>query len=128
MTGQVILSEALSDNQKRALLALQEHPTLEEAAGAIGLTSRTLRRYLEDPIFLNEYRRLRRTVWEVSVSELQAASGEAVATLRANLHAESAAVQVRSARSILDHARNGLETTDLLERLENLERRLMDDE
>jgi len=126
MSGTAIFPGELTANQRRALLALVEHPTHEEAATAVGLTSRTLRRYLEDPAFLAEYRALRRAVWERAVGELQTACSEAVSTLRANLGAESEAVQVRAARSILDHARSGLETTDLLERLEALERRLDD--
>lgn len=124
MSGAAVFSEELTDNQRRALLALVEHPTLEEAAAAVGLTSRTLRRYLEDPVFLSEYRALRRAVWEQAVAELQQACGEAVATLRRNLDAESEAAQIRAARTILDHARSGLEITDMLERLEELERRL----
>lgn len=128
MSGAAIFSETLTENQRRSLLALVEHPTLEAAAVAVGLTSRTLRRYLEDPLFLTEYRALRRTVWEQAIGELQQACGEAVETLRRNLDAESEAAQIRAARTILDHARSGLETTDLLERLESLERRLLDDE
>lgn len=126
MSGSTVFSEELTGNQRRALLALVERPTLEEAASAVGLTSRTLRRYLEDPVFLAEYRTLRRAVWERAVAELQQACGEAVATLRRNLDAESEAAQIRAARSILDHARSGLETTDVLERLEELERRMLD--
>jgi len=126
MTRPAVFPDELTDRQRSALLALVEHPTLEEAARAVGLSRRTLYRYLEDPLFLAEYRRLRRAVWERAVGELQTACSEAVSTLRANLGAESEAVQVRAARSILDHARSGLETTDLLERLEALERRLDD--
>lgn len=44
----------LSRNQKRALAALLEHRTITAAAEACGLTTKTLSRYLDDPIFRAE--------------------------------------------------------------------------
>jgi hypothetical protein len=41
----------LSRNQKRALAALLEFRTLAGAAGACGLATKTLSRYLDDPAF-----------------------------------------------------------------------------
>ena len=44
----------LNANQKKALPALLEYPTIGEAAEACGSNERTLYRYLQDPIFKAE--------------------------------------------------------------------------
>lgn len=41
----------LSRNQRRALAALLEHRTITRAAEACGLSTKTLSRYMADPIF-----------------------------------------------------------------------------
>ena len=48
----------MTRNQERALAALIGSPTQEAAAAKAGITSRTLRRYLQDPEFSAEYERL----------------------------------------------------------------------
>jgi hypothetical protein len=44
----------LSRNQRRALAALLEHRTITLAAAACGLTTKTLSRYIADPVFRSE--------------------------------------------------------------------------
>jgi len=47
----------LSRNQRRALAALLESRTITQAAEMCGLTTKTLSRYMEDPIFRAELAR-----------------------------------------------------------------------
>ena len=44
----------LSRNQRRALAALLEHRTITAAAEATGLATKTLSRYMRDPVFKTE--------------------------------------------------------------------------
>ena len=41
----------ITRNQKRAIKALMEYPTIEQVAGAIGVNPRTVFRWLDDPGF-----------------------------------------------------------------------------
>lgn len=47
----------MTPKQERALAALVLCPTAREAAKAAGLSESTLRRYKQDPTFLEEYRK-----------------------------------------------------------------------
>ena len=108
-------------NREKALTALIESASVIEAAEKCGLSKETLFRYLRDKDFLKEYRDTRRATVENAVSQLQQATSEAVQTLKENLHCENPAIAVRASQIILDFAFKGLETTDILERLEGLE-------
>ena len=81
----------------------------------------TLWRWLQLPDFQASYRTARRQVVERAVSELQAACGEAVETLKRNLHCENPAVEIRAAHIILEQSVSGIELMDLQERVERLE-------
>ncbi|MET0753089.1 MAG: hypothetical protein ABWZ66_06935 [Pyrinomonadaceae bacterium] len=108
-------------NKEKALTALLSSASIAEAAQKCGLTDRTLYRYLDDAEFKKEYRAARRALVENSISQIQSATGEAVETLKKNLHCENPAVEVRAAQIILDNASKGVEVWDILERLEVLE-------
>jgi len=45
------MSEKITRNQKRAIAALLEYPTIEQVAEAIGVNPRTVFRWLDDPGF-----------------------------------------------------------------------------
>ena len=108
-------------NKEKALTALLNSSSIADAAQKCGLTDRTLYRYLDDAEFKKEYRAARRALVENSISRIQSATGEAVETLKKNLHCENPSVEVRAAQIILDNALKGVEIIDILERLEVLE-------
>lgn len=108
-------------NKEKALSALLNSPSITEAARKSGISERTFYRYLDEPEFKKEFRAARRAIVENSISQIQSATGEAVETLKQNLHCENPAVEVRAAQIILDNAVKGVETIDFLERLERLE-------
>jgi hypothetical protein len=54
------VKKGLTAQQERALLALLSTTSQEAAARQCGLASRSLQRYLADPVFQAEYRQRRR--------------------------------------------------------------------
>lgn len=115
---------AKTNNHEKALSALLNSASITDAATKSGLSERTLYRYLEDEDFRKEYRTARRNLVENSIGQIQAATGEAVETLRRNLSCENPSVEVRAAQIILDSAYKGVEIVDILERVEILENEL----
>jgi hypothetical protein len=108
-------------NREKALAGLLGTSSITEAAKKSGLSERTIYRYLSDESFMKDFRRARRDLVETSIGQIQAATGEAVETLKKNLTCENPAVEVRAAQIILDTATKGVELLDILERVEILE-------
>ena len=112
----------MNAKQEAGLSALLTSKTLEEAAEKADVTSRTLRRWLQEPDFSTAYNEARRRLVESAIVQLQSVTGDAVAALKRNLNAKSEAVQVSSARTILDFAVASVATLDLEQRINELER------
>jgi AcrR family transcriptional regulator len=112
---------AKQTNKEKALIALIDSASIREAAQKSGLSEETLYRYLKDKEFIAEYRQARRATVENAITQIQQATGEAVETLKKNLHCENPAAEIRAAQIILDNAIKGVELIDVIERLENLE-------
>jgi len=108
-------------NREKALSALLESASITEAAAKCDLNEKTLRRYLDDDEFRNEYRSARRAAFEQNIVRLQSLHAGAVSTLERNLSCENPSVEVRAAQIIIEASRKDFETLDILERLENLE-------
>lgn len=108
-------------NKEKALTALIHSPSVREAAQISGLSEETLYRYLREKEFIAEYRQARRATVENAITQIQQATGEAVETLKKNLHCENPAAEIRAAQIILDNAIKGVELIDVIERLEILE-------
>lgn len=108
-------------NKDKAIIALLEHTSIRKSANACGLSEETIYRYLKEDDFIREYREARRQTVETAISNIQSATGEAVETLKRNLHCEIPAVEVRTAQIILENAVKGVEVMDFGERLERIE-------
>jgi len=116
--------EKLSRKQEQGIRALLLQPTLVDAATAIGVDERTLRRWLrDDAVFQMAYREARRAVVQHAIVQVQRATGEAVETLRSVMQdAEaSASARVSAAKAILETAVKGIEIEDLEARIAALE-------
>jgi hypothetical protein len=120
--------DKLSRTQEKAIAALLSTRTIGEAAKVCGVNDATLWRWLQLPDFQAAYRAARRQVVERAITELQAATGEAVETLKRNLHCENPAVEIRAAQIIIEQAIKGVELIDLQERVERLENLLAEQE
>lgn len=112
---------AKQTNRQIALLALLNTRSIRAASRESKISERTLYRFLEDESFRREYRKARSRLVENSIASMQAATGEAVETLLRNLNCENLAVETRCAVAILEMSKAGIETCDILERLEILE-------
>ena len=112
----------MTPKRQKALLALLENPTTEAAAKATGITSKTLRGYLNDPEFQAEYKRAFAGLLEDATRQAQRAIAPAISTLQEIVESEGENAQARisAARSILEYSMKLTEQTDILTRLESL--------
>ncbi|SRR5258708_6463274 len=110
--------------QEAAIAALLSHRSFEDAAGAVGIATHTLLRWLKDPTFDAAYRKARRAAFSQSVARLQQASGAAVSTLLKIMVDSNApaSTRVRAADSVLDHSAKAIEIEDIEVRVAALER------
>ena len=104
------------NNKEKALTALLESASIIEAAQTSGLSEKTLRRYLEEKEFSDEYAAARRQIVESAVSALQQAANEAVETLRRNLTCDNPQAEIRAAQLILDNVFGNSENTKPIEK------------
>ena len=109
--------------KEQAIAALLNHRNIDEAAHAIGVAPATLFRWMKEPDFDAAYREARRQSVHQSVARLQQATGVAGLTilkLMTDLNVP-AAVRLRAAECVFDHAIKGIELEDLDTRLTALE-------
>lgn len=116
--------ESITQKQQRALIALLTSPTKEAAAKKAGIESKTLRRYLADPDFQEEYRNAFTSMIEDVTRQAQRAIAPALSCLREIVEDESENTQARiqAARSTLEYALRLTEQFDIIERIQSLER------
>ena len=117
--------KSLSRNQEKALAGLLSLPTLGLVAAQVGVSERTLYRWLTfDEAFKAEYLRLRREIVGNAVFQLQKASNNAVNTLISVINdlENPASARVAAAVKILELSFKGLEQDDLEQRISALER------
>lgn len=120
MTADDPLASGLSRIQQRGLVALMVSRTITDAAAAVSVSEKTMRRWLADETFVTAYRAAARESARTAVSALLSAQEEAVGVLRQHLRAVSPATAVRAARALLElGVRVGAE--DLDERITGLE-------
>ena len=116
--------DKLSRKQEQGISALLFQPTLIDAATAIGVDERTLRRWLrDDAVFQIAYREARRQVVQQAIVQVQQATGEAVETLRKVMQDADApaSAKVSAAKTILETAVKAVEVEDLAARIAALE-------
>lgn len=109
-----------------AISALLENPTVKDAAAASGLAHSTLWRWMKEPSFRAAYGEAKRQVVENSISRLQKIAGEAAGVLGSIMRNESSPqnTRVAAAKIVLELSLRGVETADILTRLDLLERAL----
>jgi|SRR5580692_8778199 hypothetical protein len=107
-----------------AIVALLSHRSIEEAARAIGVAEKTLRRWMQEPDFDAAYRAAKRASFGQSIARLHHLSSAAVSTLgKVMLDPNTpASTRVRAADSILDHTAKAIEIEDIDARVSELER------
>jgi hypothetical protein len=107
-----------------AIAALLTRPNIEDAARVAGVGEKTLRRWLQEPVFRAAYRKARRDVVGQTTARLQQATGAAgaiVLKLMTDVNVP-ASVRLRAAECVLDRATKSLELDDMEDRISELER------
>ena len=119
----------LKPKQEKLIIALMSKSTTEEAIEEAGINRSTAYRYMKDPVFSGEYRRIRSEAMQQVTSKLQQASILAVETLldvMADKELSTSSSRVQASRTVLENAYKGIEMDDLQQRIEQLEERLGD--
>ena len=113
----------MTPKKQKALIALLTQPTKEKAALAAGITSKTLRSYLDDSEFQLEYQKAFAGLVEDATRKVQQTLEPAVAVLQEIMEDsdENGQVRVSAARSVLEYGLKLTEQTDILTRLKELE-------
>src|SRR5262249_33822827 len=118
--------EQLSRRQEQAIAALLEHASVTAAAASIGPAEKTRRNWLKRPEFARAYRQARGRLVEDALGRVQKAAQAAAVTLARNLRCGRPGDEIKAAAIILEHATKAVELGDLLQRVEDLERQLLE--
>jgi hypothetical protein len=113
----------LTPKQDQAIIALLNEPTIAKAATALGVSERTLHRWLEDETFHRAFRKARREAFAQAIAVTQRYAPVAVHTLAKVMTDTSvqASARVSAATNLLRFGREALELDDLAARIEALE-------
>ena len=115
----------LDDEQEAALAALLVEPTRAAAALKAAIGPATLARWLRDPDSQLEDKAARRSLVDSAIASLRRVGGEAAEALQRGLECGNDAVEIRAAALISEYGFKGLEVLDLVDRVEEIEDRLM---
>lgn len=110
--------------KEKALQALLTSRTRAEAAKAAGIGESTLREYMKDPEFLEQYREAFRNLVQDATRQAQQSIAPAIATLKEIMEDADAqaTARIQAARSTLEYSLKLTEQTDILEHLQELEK------
>lgn len=119
------MSEKLSlpAKQEAAILALQVEPSYERVAEKVGITPRTLNRWMNTPAFFAAWQESRRQNLRRATSRIQYAAQHAVScliTVMADKEAPHSA-RIAAAKTLLETAYRSSEQEDMAERIAALE-------
>lgn len=109
---------------EKVIAALLATSTREEAAEKLGINSRTIRRYFDEPEFLELYNEAAKAIISNSTEQIQKSLSPAISTLKAIVEDDSANIHARvsAARSLLEYGIRLTEINDIGKRLDTLEK------
>jgi hypothetical protein len=120
-------SKKKSRKAEQFIAALLTHPSIEAAAQAVGISSATAWRWMQDPKFAEQYREARREAMRHTTARLQEAGREAVDCLReVQRSGDSESARVSAARTILELGLKAVDLDDVQQRLDALEQAVKD--
>lgn len=119
-----VTAENLPANSEKILAALLSEPTIKAAAAKARVSEATVYRALRVEEFARLYRESRREVTQHTVMRLQARSSEAAEILFriAQDKKAPASARVSACRVIIEQAFDGTKTTELIERVDELQK------
>ena len=106
-----------------AIAALLTHRNIEEAAGAVKVSPKTLLRWMKDPEFDAAYRDAKRQAFSQSIGRLQQAWSAAVTTVLKLMVDQNApaSTRLRAADIVMERTSKAIELEDIEARLAALE-------
>ena len=109
--------------KEEAIVALLTTRTVEEAARAVGVSTKTLLRWMKEPEFDTAYRAAKRAAFGQSIARLHQLTSAAVTTLGKVMLEPGTppATRVRAADSILNHTTKAIEIEEIEARVAALE-------
>ena len=118
--------DGVKPKQEDAIVALINHPTVRLAAEAVGVSEKTMYRWLGDPEFAREHRKARRLAFTQAITLTNKYAPMAVQTLAKIASDPSAphAARVSASAALLKFSRESIELDDLAGRLDDVENRL----
>lgn len=118
--------EKLSRKANLLMLALLTSNNLEDAASVAGVSVATARRWYRREDFQSQFKELQGEITDHSLRQLKGSLNEALNVLRSVMNdaGNSPSARVSAARTILDNGFKALELSDVLSRLEVLERKV----
>jgi hypothetical protein len=116
--------EVLTKKMTMAIAALITEPSMEKAAISLGMSSKTLSRWLALPHFDMAYEAACNQVLTQTVARLQRARVKAVATLERNMDCGLPAVENRAASEILHHSTKAKDDLEFEARMARIEEQL----
>ncbi len=113
----------LTAKQERAIAALLSESSIAAVAKQIGVTDRTVYRWLEEPAFAEAYRQARQQVVQQALVRVQALTSNAVMVLEAVMTEDGVppGTRLSAAKVALEYAVKAVELEDLTARLTRLE-------
>jgi hypothetical protein len=110
--------------KEEAVAALLVQRNLEDAARAVGISPKTLLRWMKEPEFDAAYRAARRAAFGQSIARLQQGASAAATTLLKTMIDPNtpASVRVRAAECVMNQATKAIEIEDIEVRVTELER------
>ncbi len=124
----IVRNVGLSAKKRLAIEALLSGYSHSGAANQAGVSERTLRRWLSDPVFSDALRAAEREALNITTRRLLALSGKATQALFDGMDDPKGAVRVRSADITLGRVFQYLTLGELEARLVALEERLKHEE
>jgi len=109
--------------KEEAVAALLVQRNLEDAARAVGISPKTLLRWMKEPEFDAAYRAARRAAFGQAVARLQQGASAAATTLLKTMIDSNtpASVRVRAAECVMNQATKAIEIEDIEVRVTQLE-------
>lgn len=106
------------------IAAILEHGSIRAAAAALSCGERTIHTRMKKDSFIQQYKTARAEGIKAATAKLQSRTAAAVDTLTEIMNDNNVSPQVRinAAAQVLCYAAKMTETTDIIERIEELER------
>ena len=113
----------MKDTEK-IITALLTSDTQSEASAKAGISDRTLRSYLADPSFNAEYQRRKQKIFTDATRQIQSCLKAAITTLKEIITNKNSSEKskISASRALLEYGLKFTEITDIMVRLEALEK------